>query len=206
VLCQLYSSLRVGGGLSEDGDGVELGSLASTASPTGSDYSDSLPGDSSRPASPVAAAAPALAERKKLFFSVTGMTCAACSGTIERALSRVRGVHSAKISLLTERCEVVFDERVLTPKDIVGEIEDVGFDAKLSATASKGKISLLTSECMGADKRAVITRAVLEQTGVLGVTIAARAAPPHFDVLEVRCTLHRASAATSPASSVGCMG
>ena len=66
----------------------------------------------------------------KRFFSVQGMTCAACSGTIERALLSTRGVHSAKVALLTERCEVVYDPRVLSDEAIVGEIEDVGFEAR----------------------------------------------------------------------------
>lgn len=58
------------------------------------------------------------------------MTCSSCSGTIERALLSTGGIYSAKISLLTERCEVVFDDRVITANKIIEEIEDVGFEAR----------------------------------------------------------------------------
>jgi len=180
-----------GGGSSGDShaslsDGIEL-ELSEVATAGGKDVPAAAVATgaaaSSDPSS-AADGAPKLSRRKQ-FFSVSGMTCAACSGTIERALQRVRGVHSARVSLLTERCEVVFDERILSAAQVVSEIEDVGFEASVSPAASKGKISLLTSENMSDDKRAVITRAVLEQTGVLNVRIEPRNAPPHHDVLEV---------------------
>jgi Cu+-exporting ATPase len=113
------------------------------------------------------------------------MTCAACSGTIERALQNTRGIYSAKVSLLTERCEVVYDEHVLTAKKIVDEIEDVGFEASVSSTGTKGKITLLTSEHLTNEKRARVYKTAMEQVGVLNVVIQARAIPPHHDVLEV---------------------
>lgn len=40
---------------------------------------------------------------------VTGMTCSACTGAVEAALSARRGVRSAAVSLLQNRAHVVFD-------------------------------------------------------------------------------------------------
>ena len=103
--------------------GVEMASVTVSAGGGGG-------GGSSSSSASASTAAP---HRTKVFFRIGGMTCAACSGTIEKALRGTRGVHSAKIALLTERCEVVFDENVIKEKDIIGEIEDVGFEARLAA-------------------------------------------------------------------------
>lgn len=119
------------------------------------------------------------------FFTITGMTCAACSGTIERALKSTKGIYSAKISLMTERCEVVYDENILTPQKIMDEIEDVGFEASLSSAGSKGKVSLVTREHMSQDKRSIMCKAVMEHVGVMNVQVVARSIPPFYDVFEI---------------------
>lgn len=57
--------------------------------------------------------------------------------------------------------------------------------SSLSSALSKGKLSLVTSEHMSADKRTVIQRAVMEHVGVLGVSIVSRTLPPFHDVIEI---------------------
>ncbi len=59
-----------------------------------------------------------------------GMTCSACTGTIESALQSTKGILSARVSLLTEQAEIVYDRTIIQPQQIVDEIEAVGFDAK----------------------------------------------------------------------------
>lgn len=44
---------------------------------------------------------------------VTGMTCAACSNSVEAALIDVPGVLRASVALLQNRADVVFDPRLL---------------------------------------------------------------------------------------------
>ena len=46
--------------------------------------------------------------RKK--FNVTGMTCSACSAHVEKAVSKVPGVQSVAVSLLTNTMQVQYDE------------------------------------------------------------------------------------------------
>eukprot|EP00808_Paulinella_micropora_P011436 g7840.t1 len=86
---------------------------------------------------------PTRSGHKKIFLNVGGMTCAACSGTIERGLSSIDGVISAKISLITESAEVLFDPSVLSAEQIVEEVEDLGFTASLKAISSKGFLVLI---------------------------------------------------------------
>jgi copper chaperone CopZ len=46
---------------------------------------------------------------RRVQVRVTGMTCSACSGAVEAALSARRGVRRADVSLLQNRAHVVFD-------------------------------------------------------------------------------------------------
>ena len=49
---------------------------------------------------------------KRLELGVGGMSCAACSARVERALKGVGGVESASVNLAAERANIVYDENV----------------------------------------------------------------------------------------------
>lgn len=74
----------------------------------------------------VTAVAPA---RATCTLDVTGMTCAACSGRIQRALERAPGVESAAVNLMTNAAVVTFDPAVTAPDQLVGVIEETGYGA-----------------------------------------------------------------------------
>jgi Cu+-exporting ATPase len=72
------------------------------------------------------AQAPAAPAREEL--AITGMTCANCASTIERALQRkVPGVQSATVNLATERASVEYDPRLAGHADLVAAIERAGY-------------------------------------------------------------------------------
>lgn len=73
-------------------------------------------------------------------FIVTGMTCAACSGAIEKHLKSVEGVTSVQVSLLTHKASVTHDLAKIRPRKIIEEIEDIGFGAELEPDESKSDI------------------------------------------------------------------
>ncbi|UCF72083.1 MAG: copper-translocating P-type ATPase [Deltaproteobacteria bacterium] len=61
---------------------------------------------------------------------VTGMTCANCAMTIERALSKkVPGVLKASVNLATERARVEYIPTITTIEDIISAIERAGYGA-----------------------------------------------------------------------------
>lgn len=69
---------------------------------------------------------------KTVKLSVEGMTCAACSGSVETALRTARGVASASVSLLPQGVAiVVYDSRVTGARDLIGAVEEIGFDASV---------------------------------------------------------------------------
>ncbi|MGN0343075.1 MAG: heavy metal translocating P-type ATPase [Roseburia sp.] len=69
-------------------------------------------------------------------YQVTGMSCAACSARVEKAVSRVEGVTSCSVSLLTNSMGV---EGTADPRAIIKAVEDAGYHAsKKGAENSKG--------------------------------------------------------------------
>lgn len=66
-------------------------------------------------------------------FRVTGMTCAACSARVEKAVSSVRGVDSCTVNLLTNSMGV---EGTATADEIIKAVEKAGYNA-----FEEGKIS-----------------------------------------------------------------
>ena len=47
----------------------------------------------------------------KQSFTVTGMTCSACSAHVEKAVSHLEGVRSVAVSLMTNSMTVEYDEQ-----------------------------------------------------------------------------------------------
>ncbi|XP_059657105.1 copper-transporting ATPase RAN1-like [Cornus florida] len=68
---------------------------------------------------------------KRIQVKVTGMTCAACSNSVEGALMAVDGVLRASVALLQNKADVVFDPNLVKEDDIKNAIEDAGFDAEI---------------------------------------------------------------------------
>jgi len=74
-------------------------------------------------------------------FSVTGMSCAACSARVEKAVNAVNGVTSCSVSLLTNSMGV---EGTASASDIISAVEKAGYGASLKDSASKSKKSQST--------------------------------------------------------------
>ena len=62
-------------------------------------------------------------------FTVEGMSCSACSASVERAVSRLEGVNSAPVNLLAKTMICDFDESMVTSEDIIKAVTKAGFDA-----------------------------------------------------------------------------
>ncbi len=61
-------------------------------------------------------------------YNITGMSCAACSARVEKAVSQVEGVTACSVSLLTNSMGV---EGTASPQAIVRAVEEAGYGASL---------------------------------------------------------------------------
>ncbi len=60
-------------------------------------------------------------------FPVLGMTCAACTRRVEKALSKVPGVAEVTVNLATNRAQVSFDPARTLPVDLTTAVEKAGY-------------------------------------------------------------------------------
>lgn len=69
-------------------------------------------------------------------YTVTGMSCAACSARVEKAVSQVPGVTSCSVSLLTNSMGV---EGTASAQDVITAVENAGYGAAEKAAPAAGK-------------------------------------------------------------------
>ena len=67
-------------------------------------------------------------------FNVTGMSCAACSSRVEKAVSKVNGVKSVSVSLLTNSMGV---EGSASDESIIAAVEKAGYGASVAGAEKK---------------------------------------------------------------------
>ncbi|KAK6158177.1 hypothetical protein DH2020_005491 [Rehmannia glutinosa] len=79
----------------------------------------------------------------KALFSVTGMTCSACAGSVEKAVKRLPGIKEAAVDVLNNRAQVTFFPAFVNEETIRETIEDVGFEASLIKEEMNEKSSLI---------------------------------------------------------------
>jgi Cu2+-exporting ATPase len=84
-------------------------------------------------------------------YNVTGMSCAACSSRVEKAVSKVEGVTSCSVSLLTNSMGV---EGTAEPQAVIHAVEEAGYGASvkgglggdISGRADSGARSMAAEE------------------------------------------------------------
>ena len=66
-------------------------------------------------------------------FDVGGMTCAACQAHVDKAVSKLPGVQTVAVNLLSGSMAVDYDESKVTPDDICAAVDRAGYSASPQA-------------------------------------------------------------------------
>jgi Cu+-exporting ATPase len=75
-------------------------------------------------------------EERRVTIGVTGMTCASCVASVEKALKSVEGVSDARINLAAEKASIDFDPGFASREDLEKAISDAGYTPVKEAPAS----------------------------------------------------------------------
>ncbi|MBQ3599843.1 MAG: heavy metal translocating P-type ATPase [Lachnospiraceae bacterium] len=67
-------------------------------------------------------------------YNITGMSCAACSARVEKAVSQVTGVSQCSVNLLTNSMQVIGDASEV---DVIEAVEKAGYGAMVKGTEKK---------------------------------------------------------------------
>ena len=71
----------------------------------------------------------AVTEMETKTFSVTGMTCASCVQSVEKATRRLDGVKESSVNMATEKMVIHYDPAVVSVSDIKSAVSDAGYEA-----------------------------------------------------------------------------
>ena len=82
-------------------------------------------------------------------YNVTGMSCAACSARVEKAVGKVKGVDSCSVNLLTNSMSVEGNASV---SDIIKAVEDAGYGASVKGENKKTSQKLRTGNSVPAER------------------------------------------------------
>ena len=89
-------------------------------------------------------------------YTVTGMSCAACSSRVEKAVSKVPGVTSCSVSLLTNSMGV---EGSASAQDIISAVQAAGYGASKKGTANQDRtVSAEEAEDMLKDRETPVLK------------------------------------------------
>lgn len=62
-------------------------------------------------------------------FRITGMSCSACSARVEKVVSKMDGVNTVSVNLLTGTMQVTYDESEINAEKIIKAVEGAGYGA-----------------------------------------------------------------------------
>lgn len=60
-------------------------------------------------------------------YIISGMSCAACSSSVQRVVSRLDGVSECDVNLITQKMTVTYDEQKVGPDNFITAVEKAGF-------------------------------------------------------------------------------
>ena len=100
-------------------------------------------------------------------YTITGMTCSACSARVDKCVRKLDGVKDVNVNLLTNSMSVVYDETMLQDSAIISAVTEAGYGAfpeKPSATGSAPKAQkpdVLADQAKNMKHRLIISFAFL---------------------------------------------
>ena len=85
--------------------------------------------------------------KKQKEFNIEGMTCAACSAAVERAVGKKDGVSSVNVNLTTEKMRVFFDSLIISEEDIREAVKKSGYKASLDENIAELELEVQGMTC-----------------------------------------------------------
>ncbi len=100
-------------------------------------------------------------QEEKLQFNIFGMTCAACSTRVEKALNKVDGVTNAVVNLATEKASVEFIPGNTNVDQLIAAVKKAGYDAKVIGEADEDYERSAREKIYNAQKKKFFLGAIL---------------------------------------------
>jgi Cu+-exporting ATPase len=105
------------------------------------------------------------ASMETILLKISGMTCAACSSRVERALAKLPGIEKAAVNLATEKASVTYERSLIGLNEITRKIEDLGYQV----IKDKVELKITGMTCAACSGR--IERVLNKMPGIAGAIV-----------------------------------
>jgi Cu+-exporting ATPase len=136
---------------------------------------------------------PADAKTERVDLPISGLSCASCASTVEKALRRLQGVGEANVNFATARATVLFSPRLLKPEDLVKTVRDSGYDVAV-ASADLPIEGIVCASCVQTIETALVAR-----KGVLKAAVNLATGRAHVEYLPTEIGIEEIRAAVEKA-------
>jgi P-type Cu+ transporter len=102
---------------------------------------------------------------QQIELPITGMTCASCVRTVERALKKADGVQEASVNLASERAHVTYDPAQVDVSEMIERVSNAGYGV------AQARIDLPITGMTCASCVRNVERAISKQPGILSVNV-----------------------------------
>ena len=89
-------------------------------------------------------------------FSVTGMTCSACSAHVEKAVGKIPGVESCPVNLMLGSMVVTYDETATNAEAIIAAVTAAGYGAQRAGETGRGRQNSAHDEALAHMRRRLV--------------------------------------------------
>ncbi len=89
-------------------------------------------------------------------FTITGMSCAACSAAVERVTRKIDGVSQSDVNLTTNTMLIVFDEKKVKNTEIIEKVQKAGFGCEEIQAKSDKTTKPKVNQKSGATQQLII--------------------------------------------------
>ncbi len=100
-------------------------------------------------------------KEQKITVPVTGMTCAACAGSVENVLNKQEGVLGSSVNFANETAQITFNAEQTSPEALKQSVQAVGYDLILDTENAQAKQAELKATHVQSLKNNVIWASIL---------------------------------------------
>jgi Cu+-exporting ATPase len=72
-------------------------------------------------------------QAKRIDLPITGMSCTGCAATVQKSLAALKGVDNANVNFATTKATVLFQPRLINPRDLISQIRNSGYDVGVAS-------------------------------------------------------------------------
>ncbi len=122
-------------------------------------------------------------EKRKAVLNISGMTCASCAQTIEKALNEQEGVEQANVNFASEKAHINYDSEATNKKALIETVRAAGYNARVEAKKAIIRVGGMTC----ASCAQTIENALKKTEGIVeaNVNLATEKAVVTYDVQEI---------------------